>query len=221
MIFLRRSPSVSRPIAYIDYCLDHGAVGGSFTDRTISGVKGGEIAARVLVRRETGEHSNSPKFRNSPQGRLAPTSPVEHTRVGTCRPARSFCIDSQPSGNEYEKYVVAGIVLIILQALLIVGLLWQRARKRKTEATLRESEKRFRVMANTTPSLVWMCDKNGNVTYLNEDASSSQAATRRLGLTTSGRPIIHPDDCAKCPDGERAGTGTEGEILEGIPTAPP
>src|SRR5208283_96506 len=30
------------------YCLGHGAVGGSYTDQTISGVKGGEMAARVL-----------------------------------------------------------------------------------------------------------------------------------------------------------------------------
>src|SRR5271166_5596336 len=30
------------------YCLDHGAVGGSFTDQTTSGVKAGEMAARVL-----------------------------------------------------------------------------------------------------------------------------------------------------------------------------
>ena len=43
-----------------------------------------------------------------------------------------------------RKYIVAAIVLIVAQVLLISGLLWQRKRKRKAEAVLRESEKRFR-----------------------------------------------------------------------------
>jgi len=42
--------------------------------------------------------------------------------------------------------LVAGIVVVAVQSLLIVGLLWQRARKRKAEAVLRESENHFRVM---------------------------------------------------------------------------
>src|SRR5581483_2426052 len=69
--------------------------------------------------------------------------------------------------ERYEKYIIAGIVLIIIQSLLIIGLLWQRKRKRRSETVLRESEKRFRIMANTTPSLVWMCDNTGATTFLN------------------------------------------------------
>ena len=46
------------------------------------------------------------------------------------------------------------LVLIVVQALLILALLTQRARKRKAEAVVRESEKRFRVMTDTTPSMV-------------------------------------------------------------------
>jgi len=60
------------------------------------------------------------------------------------------------------------LVLIVVQALLILALLTQRARKRKAEAVVREREKRFRVMADTTPSLIWMCDAQGEITYLNE-----------------------------------------------------
>ena len=66
-----------------------------------------------------------------------------------------------------RKYIVIAIALIVAQALLIAGLLLQRARKRKAEAVLLESEERFRVMADTTPSLVWMCDSRGRINYLN------------------------------------------------------
>src|SRR5690242_3562301 len=67
-----------------------------------------------------------------------------------------------------RRYIIAAIVLIFAQTLLIAGLLWQRARKRKAEAILRESEKRFRVMTDTTPALVWMCDIHGKIIYRNE-----------------------------------------------------
>ena len=69
--------------------------------------------------------------------------------------------------ERYRKYMIAAIAVIAAQALLIIGLLWQRARKRKAEAGLRESEKRFRVMADTTPCLVWMCDR-ARQDYLSE-----------------------------------------------------
>ena len=70
--------------------------------------------------------------------------------------------------EQYRNYFTTGIVLIVAQAYLILGLLWQRARKRKAEAVLQESENRFRVMADTTPSMIWMCDSQGRIDYLND-----------------------------------------------------
>ena len=67
-----------------------------------------------------------------------------------------------------RKYIIAATVVIVAQFLWIAALLWQRARTRKAEAVLTESEGRFQRMANTTPSLVWMCDREGKVTYLND-----------------------------------------------------
>ena len=75
----------------------------------------------------------------------------------------------QPNGwDRYGKYSGAGLILIIVQASLILGLLLRRARERKSELRLLESEQRFRLMADTTPALVWMCDREGMVTYLND-----------------------------------------------------
>lgn len=96
--------------------------------------------------------------------------------------------------ERYENYIVAGIVLIIVQALLIAGLLWQRARKRKSEANLLESEKRFRVMANTTPSLVWMSDKHWSVIYLNDRRIEFTGYNPNAGLKDTWTAFIHPDD---------------------------
>jgi PAS domain S-box-containing protein len=85
-------------------------------------------------------------------------------------------------------------VLVVAQSLLIAGLLWQRARKRKAEAVLRESEKRFRVMANTTPSLIWMCDHEGKVTYLNDRRLAFTGALRNSGYGDAWSAYVHRDD---------------------------
>ncbi len=94
----------------------------------------------------------------------------------------------------YTSYLGAGLLLILVQAGLIIGLLLQRVRSRKIDLRLRESEERFRLMVDTTPAMVWMCDQEGTVTYLND---------RRLDFTGSGltpgyanvwSAFIHPDD---------------------------
>ena len=46
-------------------------------------------------------------------------------------PLATIVLYRQPTVWErYRKYVLAGVAVIILQSLLIVGLLWQRARRR-------------------------------------------------------------------------------------------
>ena len=59
-------------------------------------------------------------------------------------PPSSIVLHRQPSFWElYKQYVVAAIFLILLQSAAILGLLWQRARRRKTEAELIRSEEKF------------------------------------------------------------------------------
>ena len=176
-----------------DYCLDHGAVGGSYSDGIEEGVKGGEIAARVL----SGEKPESiPIAENSVANPRVDWRQLRHWNIPELAlPPGTIVLYRQPTVWErYEKYIIAAIVLIIVQALLIVGLVWQRARKQKTEAILRESEKRFRVMANTTPSLVWMCDEDGKVTYLNDRRVEFTGCDPKAGFEDVWTAYVHHDD---------------------------
>ncbi len=101
----------------------------------------------------------------------------------------------QPTGWErYAKYLGLVVLLFVVQAMLIIGLLWQRARNRKADLRLRESEKRFRLMADTTPALIWMCDKEGTVTYLNDRRINFTGRDPATGLGDAWSAFIHPDD---------------------------
>jgi len=102
--------------------------------------------------------------------------------------ARRFAVE------HYGNYVVGGLILILIQALVITGLLLRRARERKSELRLLESEKRFRLMADTTPALVWMCDSKGDVTYLNERRIHFTGRDPATGLGDVWSAFMHPDD---------------------------
>lgn len=75
-----------------------------------------------------------------------------------------------------------------------VGVFVDVTERKRSEAALRESEARFRSMADSTPALVWLAEPDGRRTYFN-----------RTWLEFTGRPMadqigdgwadsIHPDD---------------------------
>jgi PAS domain S-box-containing protein len=110
-------------------------------------------------------------------------------------PPGTVVLYREPSLWERSRdYILAAILLILAQALLIAALLWQRARKRKAEAVLRESEERFRVMTDTTPSLVWMCDSRGKITYRNERLIAFTGPDPIVGFSDTWASYVHPDD---------------------------
>jgi PAS domain S-box-containing protein len=92
------------------------------------------------------------------------------------------------------KYAIAGLILILAQTLVIIGLLLRRARERKGELKLLESEQRFRLMADTTPVLVWMCEAEGKVTYLNQKRIEFTGRDTGTGLGDIWSAFIHPED---------------------------
>ena len=82
----------------------------------------------------------------------------------------------------------------MLQAVLIGALLVQRKRTQRAQRVLQESEERFRYMADTTPTMIWVFGPDQQCTFVN-----------RAWLEFTGRKIeqergagwldgVHPDD---------------------------
>jgi PAS domain S-box-containing protein len=66
---------------------------------------------------------------------------------------------------------------------------------RQTEEKLRQSEERYRHLANAMPQLVWTADPDGRVDYYNERSQEFR------GITSTDQqwewsPVLHPDDLA-------------------------
>ncbi len=186
----QRLPTYS---AWPTLCWNYGCIGGAYRDWKKESFSIGEIAARVLNGERTEDIPvvNDLSFQVQVDWRALRRWHIPESAL----PPGSVLLYREPTFWERDrKYILAAIVLIIAQALLIIGLLWQRTRKRKAEAVLRESEKRFRVMADTTPSLVWMCDAQGKVTYLNERRIAFTGPDPRAGYGDTWAAYVHPDD---------------------------
>jgi PAS domain S-box-containing protein len=69
--------------------------------------------------------------------------------------------------------------------------------RRQTEAALRESEARFRHMADSAPVMVWVTDPDGNCTYLGRPWSEFSGQAEGAGLGFGWLEVVHPDDRAR------------------------
>lgn len=76
---------------------------------------------------------------------------------------------------------------------LISSDMTDRARR---ERALRESEERFRALADSMPQLVWTAASDGVVDYYNARVREYAGIEQALDGTWSWQPIVHPDDLA-------------------------
>ena len=112
----------------------------------------------------------------------------------------ALVIDYVALGGLAVGFPFPGLPILVTFAVSIF-MAWETARhqqaRRVAEAALRESEKRFRTMAEDAPVLIWMTDARGRGIFLNG------ACARLLGRPfeasgTSGEDVlaelVHPDD---------------------------
>jgi PAS domain S-box-containing protein len=177
-----------------EICLDHGGIGGVASDWEKTQIP---LAAKVARRVLSGEQPDDIPVANGTgyKVRVDWRQLRRWNLLESALPPGSLVLYREATFWErYRYYIIAAGVAIVIQSALIIGLLWQRARKRKAEAVLRESEKRFRVMADSTPSLVWMCDPEGKVTYLNERRVAFTGLDPNAGYGDTWTDYVHPND---------------------------
>jgi PAS domain S-box-containing protein len=120
----------------------HGGVGGASYDPAIDPVLAGELAARVL----SGEPvDHIPVVHNSKAVVSVDWRQLRRWNIPeSALPPGTKVLFREPAlWEQGRKYFLAGIALIVVQALLIFGLFWQRARRRKAEVERGKSEQKF------------------------------------------------------------------------------
>lgn len=96
----------------------------------------------------------------------------------------------------YKWQIIGGVCLVMLQGMLICGLLVNRLLRKRMQAALEESEKRFRLAMELTSEGLWDWDLAADTTYF------SPGYYRMLGFEPNEFPMsgdawlerIHPDE---------------------------
>ncbi len=138
-----------------------GAVGGHVLSFTSQGQVAADMAARIL----NGEKPENIPIVKDANVDMYDWRALQHWGLKESNlPPGSVILHRQPTIWEaYRRYVAGGISLIVVEALLILGLLWQRARRRRVENELAISNERLRLAVEAGGSVAWDWDlKSGN-----------------------------------------------------------
>lgn len=105
--------------------------------------------------------------------------------------------------ERYKWEIVSGVSVLVAQTVLIAALLVTRIRRRRAEESLRESESRFRVLANAAPVMIRTSNADALATDFNlpwlEFTGRALDAERGHGWLDG----VHPDDRAACVETRR------------------
>jgi PAS domain S-box-containing protein len=116
-------------------------------------------------------------------------------------PPGSIVLNQSPNFWQlYKRYVLAAAVVIFIQTFVIFLLLWQRAKRKVAEAKLRESEQRFRLVANTSPVMIWMSEPDKLCNYFNQPWLEFTGGSLESQLGNGWADGVHLNDLHRCLD---------------------
>lgn len=76
----------------------------------------------------------------------------------------------------------------------MIGVVQDISDRKRTEERLRESEERFRVMADDAPVMIWVTESDGTCTYLNRPWCEFTGMSAQEGYGLGWLSAVHPDD---------------------------
>jgi len=198
------APSTTAPIYGVaSWQIGRGIVGGYLRTFEADATRAGEIALRI---------ANGARARDIPV-ESAKRIPIfdwgELERWGISEdllPADSVVLNRRPTvWGSFKWYIIGGIALMLFQMALISGLIWHRARRRRAEGELtaalevaRESEARFRLVANTAPVMIWMSGPDKLCSYVNQPWLDFTGRPLVSELGSGWAEGVHADDLQLC-----------------------
>jgi PAS domain S-box-containing protein len=147
-----------------DVDLGRGTVGGDLLSFDVEGRAAAAMAVRVL----NGETPANIPIVESPNAYMFDWLAMQRWGLKESDlPPGSVVLNRRPTlWESYRWYILGGILLIVAETLLTLGLLWQRARRRKVEEKLHASEKKLAgVVASAMDAIIAIDEKQRVIVF--------------------------------------------------------
>jgi hypothetical protein len=124
-----------------DVHLNHGEVGGDLSSCSAQGKIVGDMVLRIFKGEKPRDLPRVGKVTNYTfDWRALKRWGIKESDV----PPGSVVLNRQPTFWEfYKRYIIAGVILLVAEALIIIGLLWQRAQRKIVEKALASLSRRL------------------------------------------------------------------------------
>lgn len=187
-----------------------GIVGGHLLSGEEHGRQGAEIALRVL----TGEAPSQIPVVQSRSTPMFDFRVLQRFGISESRLPPGSLVLFKPVSfyRKYMWWIWGTLGVITLESTLIFYLVLQRRRSRAAEASLRESEAKYRIILESSSDIVWTMNQDGLFTYL------SAALQRVLGynperlLGRDPESFVYPDDLLRLRDDIQRVIGGESDM---------
>ena len=181
-----------------DTFIGQGTVGGYVTSYSEEGRVAGSLAVRILK----GEKPQDIPIVNDANVYMFDWRALRRWGLNENGvPPGSIVLNRVPSvWDAYRKYILGAIFVVLAETLLVFALLWESARRREVERSLRESEERFRLVADTAPALIWMSGTDKKCTFFNEGWLNFTGRSIDLELGDGWAEGVHTEDLQRCLD---------------------
>jgi len=201
-----------------EWDLGTGIVGGHLYELRDVGTATGEIGHRILAGTNP---KDIPLETLDPNHNMFDARQLSRWNINEARlPADSIVEFRHRSAWQlYKPYIIAAVALLVVETLLVLGLFWERARRRKIQRSLiaktqaltasmadlaiahgelSESEGRFRLVANTAPVMIWMSGPDKLCTYFNQPWLDFTGRSLEAELGEGWTDSVHPEDRQSC-----------------------
>jgi PAS domain S-box-containing protein len=157
----------------------NGCIGGAFENNGEESLTLAELASRILLGEKP---ENVPIVYASDFHKQVDWRALERWHISeSALPPGSIVLYRDPSLWERgRKYFLIGLSIIVVQALLIFGLLWQRAQKKKTESALRKSEEKFSKSFRHSPLAITIVSASDHRYLEVNEAFEQQTGWKRI-----------------------------------------
>jgi PAS domain S-box-containing protein len=164
-----------------DTYIGSGAVGGYVASFAEVGKEGGQMGLRLLA----GEYPQDVVAQNE---YLFDARQLIRWKIPeSALPAGSLVLYRQPNPWEsYRYYITAALLLGVVETLLVLGLLWQRATKRRAEESLRDARSRHAAIVESSDDAIVSKNLAGIIMSWNAGA---QRVFGYLEAEVIGKPI--------------------------------